>query len=240
MKKSAAILALFCCVLTATAQQKPEVTRGNGNTVKENRETGNFDKIIVSGPFDVRLVTGKAGSLSVEADSNIVPLVETQVSNGTLTIAPAKGKLFKASSGNKVIVKVPVAQLHAITLNGSGTVKARKKLTEDVTVTLDGSGNIELEVENANAEANITGSGNIEIKGKADNFTCFISGSGKVIAEELNAGKVNVTLTGSGNARVYTAKAITGRITGSGSVAYSGNPKERDLQRTGTGNYQVF
>jgi hypothetical protein len=237
MKKAILAFAAMFCIITATAQEKAQVTIGNGHTTKETRQVGNFDKINVKGPFDIRLVSGDQGKVSVEADNNIIEMVTTEVKDGVLNIGPMEGKLFKSSKGNKVIVRVPVNNVSEIALLGSGTVTGKTTLKNNVKLTLDGSGKIEMALNADNAEAVVLGSGDITVKGTAANFKCLVVGSGMVKAETLEAANVDVTVSGTGNAKVYTVQAITGRITGSGNVAFVGNPKERDLKRTGTGDF---
>lgn len=240
MKKIAVILVGLLCLFSASAQEKSEVIIGNGATTKSSRKVSDFTKLSVKGPFDVRLVPGNAGSVSVEADANIIDLVVTRVNNNTLEIMPQEGKLFKSSRGNKIIIRVPFTKLDEVTLNGSGSVTAKKEIKDDIRVVLDGSGTIDLEIAAGATEAMILGSGNINLQGTTGSFKCAVSGSGLIKAETLKAGSVDVTISGSGDAYVYTSQAITGMITGSGSVAYAGEPKERDLKRTGSGEFKIF
>lgn len=238
MKKTAIILFGMLSMLAAKAQEKAQVTIGNGNIIKESRKVGSFNKISAAGPFDVRLVTGKQGELSVEADYNIASLVTTDVKDNTLKIAPMEGKLFKSSKGNKVIVRVQVENIEELQLTGSGTITGKTPVKGDVKLMLNGSGKIEVDIASGSAEAIVSGSGDVVLKGKADNLKCSVTGSGQLKAEKLQAQVVDVTVTGSGSAQVFTNSAITGRITGSGNVAYAGNPKDRDLKRTGTGEFK--
>ncbi len=240
MKKTAIILFGVLSLFMARAQEKSGVITGNGNITKNSRNVGSFDKISAAGPFEVRLVSGKQGEVSVEADNNIVDLVTTEVKNNTLKIAPREGKLFKSSKGNKVIVRVQVESIAELALTGSGAINGKTPLKGNVKIVLEGSGKIDLDIASGNAEALQSGSGDIVLNGKADSFKCTITGSGYIKAEKLETTAVDVTVTGSGDARVFTNSSITGRITGSGNVAYAGNPKDRDLKRTGLGEFKTL
>lgn len=238
MKKTAITLFGVLSLFTATAQEKGGVITGSGNITKDTRNVGSFDKISAAGPFEVRLVSGKQGEVSVEADHNIVDLVTTEVKNNTLKIAPREGKLFKSSKGNKVIVRVQVESIVELALTGSGAINGKTELKGNIRIMLEGSGKIDLDIASGNAEAVLSGSGDIVLNGKADSFKCTITGSGEIKAEKLQSQVVDVTITGSGDAKVFTNTSITGRITGSGNVAYAGNPKDRDLKRTGSGEFK--
>lgn len=226
-------------MLSVTAQQT-EVTKGNGHLERKSHQLQNFTKLKVSGPFNIKLVQGDESKVTIDAESNLQDLVTADIENGTLTIMPVKGKLFRASSGNKITIKVFYNKLEEIAMLGSGNLKSSKPLQSDVKITLDGSGNAELKLDCKNVQANILGSGNIKLTGKTENFKCKIVGSGEIKAESLDAENVIAVVSGSGNIEVKSRKTIDGTISGSGNIAFAGEPAEKDLKRTGTGEFKVM
>ena len=61
--------------------------KGNGKVQTEERRIGQFDRLIVKGSMDVNIQQSTSGqALTIEAESNILPLVETVVEGGTLVI----------------------------------------------------------------------------------------------------------------------------------------------------------
>jgi hypothetical protein len=102
------------------------------------------------------------------------------------------------------------------------------------------SGSITIDVDAQNVRAHVTGSGDIVLDGKAGKFDCEVVGSGEIKAHDLQTSAVTVTVNGSGNAKVYSNKAITGRINGSGNIVYSGEPTDKDLKKTGSGDYKAY
>jgi len=239
MKKVVLLFAVAFSALTATAQAN-DVTIGNGMITREVRDIEAFEKLDINGPFEVRLVSGKAGSVTIEGDKNLMPFITTEVSGNTLAISPQTGKLFKSSHGNKIIIKVPFASINEIKFKGSGSVTGKKAITNDIKIMLDGSGNIDLDVASGNVEAVLSGSGNMALNGNTDMFTCSVYGSGILKAQCLRSASVNVTVNGSGNADVHSNKEIVGRINGSGNIAYTGQPAQKDLKRTGSGEFRVY
>lgn len=198
MKKAVLLLAGIFFTLSATAQQK-EVTIGNGMTTRDVREVSNFDKLEVSGPFEVRLVSGNAGSVIIEGEKNLTGLITTKVEGNTLSIAPESGRLFKSSNGNKIIIKVPFDSLSAISLTGSGQINSKTAIPNTLKLALTGSGSINLEVAAEAVEAVVTGSGTIALNGKTNTFNATVTGSGNVKAQDLVYTSGNVNVTGSGS-----------------------------------------
>ncbi|HEY0244283.1 MAG TPA: DUF2807 domain-containing protein, partial [Mucilaginibacter sp.] len=65
--------------------------------------------------------------------------------------------------------------------------------------------------------------------------TLEISGSGEMRSKELKAGRVKVTLSGSGSAYVHADQTLSAHISGSGSLIYSGTASVTDIRTSGSG-----
>jgi hypothetical protein len=207
MKKAVLLLAGIFFTLSATAQQK-EVTIGNGMSTRDVREVPNFDKLEVSGPFEVRLVSGKTGSVIIEGEKNLTGFITTKVEGNTLSIAPESGRLFKSSNGNKIIIKVPFDSLSAISLTGSGQINSKAVIQNNIKLALTGSGSINLEVAAEAVDAVVTGSGGITLNGKTSTFNATVTGSGNVKAQDLAYTSGSVNVTGSGSAVLRNNEVI--------------------------------
>ena len=71
--------------------------------------------------------------------------------------------------------------------------------------------------------------------GKCTEAEYHIAGSGDINATELKVENVNARISGSGSIRCYATENLTGGVSGSGNVAYKGNPQinfsKRGLQK---------
>lgn len=237
MKKTFLMLLGLFIALTATAQQKAVLT-GNGKMVKEKRElTGTFSKLNISGPFDVKLVSGN-GKLILRGEENLLPLITTEVSNGTLSIGTVQP--LKPGTNKKIYVEIPYEQLVQLRLTGPGNVTVNPAIRNNIDIMLDGSGSVRLAAKNNTLKACVLGSGSIRLKGSTASLECRVIGSGTVNSIELDADNVNALVSGSGNVNALSNYSIIGRISGSGTIAFSGNPKEQDLKRIGTGEFSLY
>lgn len=240
MKKAVLFIAGLFFTLTATATETQDYITGNGDKVKQKREISDFNAINITGPFNVELVSGYTGTVSLEGAENIVSQLEVSVQDGVLNISLPKGKKFRAHKNNKINITIPYKLVNQVRLKGSGNIGSKNTITNDVKIELEGSGSVKLNIYNVNSQALLMGSGTVKLTGTATNFSCKVVGSGSIIAENLNSELVDAWVSGSGNVNVNSDKEIIGRISGSGTIAFSGNPQKRDLKRTGSGDFSML
>lgn len=238
MKRQLLILAAMLFLGGAAMAQTEDAIYGNGNKVKDKRPISNFSELYVQGPFEVTLTDNIGDYVTLEGSENIVKLITVNVKDGKLEISLPKDLKYKAHKNNKVNIKVPqYNSLHTVALNGSGNITARSTINTNIKVKLEGSGSINLNLYSGQGEACLLGSGSIILKGAVQDFSCKVIGSGTILAETLECNNVDAVVSGSGNAKVTSNKAIKGKISGSGNIAFSGDPSQQELKRTGSGEY---
>jgi hypothetical protein len=236
MKTCIGILTLLIFSTSLSAQVFNKNIKGNGKIITENRSLADYDKISVAGAFDVNLVKGKEGAISIEAEENLMEYIETEVENGHLKIHPKNGG-YQLKSTKTIVITVPFESIEAVSLAGSGTVSSMDVLNfSDLTLKLAGSGAINLSVSAKNLYSKIAGSGNIELSGNADEFNGEITGSGDIDAYNLKATVSHISITGSGNVKVHAVSEIHAKTVGSGDVIFTGNPTIEKLKSVGSGS----
>lgn len=235
MKKSILLLALSVFLITANSNAQKKIN-GNGKIITETRNTGDYDGIRISGSFDVDLVSGKEGKISIKGEENLLSSIKVEVEGNELKVYVEKGIQIRTSSGKKIEITVPFEKISAVTLSGSGDVRTKNKINSDAfSAKLSGSGNFDLDVDSRNFDLALSGSGGIVLKGKTDSFTSKTSGSGNVNASNLKSKAADITVSGSGNNIVNCEGSLTGRVSGSGNIKYLGNPEKRDVKVSGSG-----
>ena len=214
-----------------------EKIKGNGNQKTENRSTAEYDEIKLQGYFDVDLVAGKEGEISVQAEENLLPYIKVVVEGNVLKIYQEKGKNLQVSRGNKILITVPFDKISAVNLSGSGDINTKNQIkTEKITATLSGSGDLNIDVDASEVEAKLSGSGDVRLKGKSDKLVAKISGSGDISASDLMTKDVEAGISGSGDIKVNCTESLNARVSGSGDIFYSGEPKSKDTKVSGSGN----
>ncbi|MGV8946000.1 MAG: GIN domain-containing protein [Lutibacter sp.] len=92
----------------------------------------------VSGAFDVNLVKGKEGAISIEAEENLMEYIETEVENGLLKIQPKKD--YQLKSTKTIVITVPFETMDAVSLAGSGNVEIHA--VSEIHAKIVGSGDV--------------------------------------------------------------------------------------------------
>jgi hypothetical protein len=236
MKKSIQLLVCGAFLVGFIANAQGSI-KGNGKMVTETRTTGDYDAIKVGGPFDVNLVAGKEGKITIKGEENLLSAIKIEVEDNALKIYIDKTTNIRPSSGHSIEITVPFEKISAVSLAGSGDIKTKDKIKSDTfAAKLSGSGNFKLDVDSNNFELSLSGSGDVTLKGSADNFTTKQAGSGNVNASDLKSKNVQANISGSGNSIVNCNGNLTARVSGSGNIKYLGNPEKRDVKVSGSGN----
>lgn len=232
---------LFCLVLMGTTNMNAQwwgskKVNGNGNMVSDTRKTSSYDKVALVGSIDVRIVEGKEGNLKVDAESNLQEYILTEVKDGTLKISVEKDVSLNPSRNMEITVTVPVEDIDALSVTGSGDVSNSGVLkADDLKISVTGSGDIMLNVAANELSGAITGSGDIKLSGNADEFSCKVTGSGDFMAYNLKAKNVEAGVSGSGDIQVSASESLKARVSGSGDISYRGNPEKQDFKTSGSG-----
>jgi carbon monoxide dehydrogenase subunit G len=226
--RRAAFVAL-CCLPLATALlplAAHAATSGSGKAATEVRTVPEFQAIALAGAMDLRVSQGTPQSVTVQADDNLLPLLETVVEDGkqgtTLFVRWKKGQNVYARG--KVLVTVVTPKLSALSAAGSGNMKVESFTTPALQLAISGAGDVKLDgLSTDELGVRISGSGDVRGSGKATRMKVSIAGSGDVRLTALRADDVQISIAGSGDAEVFADKTLDVRIAGSGDVTYTGN-----------------
>ncbi len=237
--KSIAALFVTILFLTSCNAQKYGRIKGSGNIINEIRNVGSFDKVAVSGSFDVFLVEGNEGKIDIKIEDNLLAYLVTEVDNGKLKIKWKKGTSINTRKG--VVLTVYYKGIEAVSLSGSGDIIGKDLLkSNNFKVTVAGSGDIKLNVKTNEIDAAISGSGDIDLEGSSESFTAAIAGSGDIDAVNLKTDKAALRISGSGGITITVINELNAKISGSGDIKYKGNPKIEDIKVSGSGDVRTY
>ncbi|MBO4826065.1 MAG: DUF2807 domain-containing protein [Prevotella sp.] len=246
MKKTTILtLASVCLLLVMGMSSCMDVNVGGfGNkTIKPSKnivaktvKPGDFQQLNVSAVAKVKFIQADSGQCSVKltGPDNYVELYKIENRDGTLYIDFVKPKTNLTR--NKVTIEIVGHTLTAIDNSGVANVEVPNLKESRLSVDNSGVGNItigNLEGQSVNIEC--SGVGNITINGTAEAVELTCSGVGNINADGLKAHSVKAEVSGVGGIKCHADEAISGVVSGVGSLKYSGDPKSKDLHRDGIG-----
>ena len=209
-----------------------------------DRHLSGFNSVSVAGSFDVFIVQGSSESVKVEAPSDVMDHIITEVNGNELKIYNKRdnwnwGDWF--GNHKKIAVYVSIKDVNSISLSGSGDVFFKEGLsTNSLRLRISGSGDILGKVDVKTLESSVSGSGDLKISGRADNSTVSVVGSGNFTGRNLVTITTAVRVTGSGDADVNASDRVDASVRGSGDVRYTGGAKNVSSSKTGSGDITRF
>lgn len=190
-----------------------DCVQGNGVMKTATRKVADFDKVELSGAFDVRVTSGENYSFQIQGDENIIDLIASDVSSSILKVFPKKSICSK----QKLTLTISMKDLSALSASGAMMVNIKAIANDQLSLTVDGSAGITAVGTSGNLYASISGTGNIE-------------------TAELISQNAKISISGVGDATVQTAGVLDVEIQGVGNVYYLEKPNEVRQNITGIGS----
>jgi hypothetical protein len=196
--------------------------RGNGITMSETRSVRPFSEVNTGGNFIVHVSPGDYREIVVNAESNLLPYIVTDIRNGKLNIR-VEG-IYNLTNTRPMEVFIVTPHLDAVRMSGSGKISTGYFASDHFEAVVSGSGSIETAIDALSANLGISGSGYIDIFGNVRSAEMAISGSGKIFAYDLPLLNCKSVISGSGDMYVNASRMLDVHISGSGNVFYTGRP----------------
>ena len=209
------------------------VVAGSGNVTSQNRSVPAFDRINIGGEYEVLVRVGAGRSVVLEGDDNLLPLIRTEVRNGTLHIESDED----LDPRGEIRIDIGVETLNAIHSGGSSDVAVRDVHSSAFDVGVSGSSEVVANGEFGDLSASISGSGEIHMNGTADAIDGDVSGSGELDLLQVRARSARIDVSGSGDATVQVSDRLDASVSGSGDVRYRGQPSV-DADVSGSGSVE--
>jgi hypothetical protein len=209
-----------------------------------DRHLSGFNAVNIAGPYDVYIKQGPTESVKVEAPSNMMSRILTEVNGGVLKIYSKNEHWnFGFSWGNhtKIRVYVTIKDVNSINISGSGDAIFREGVrANSLKLRISGSGDMTGQVEAKTLECSISGSGDMKLSGRADNSTVSVVGSGDFTGKSLATVNSTVRVSGSGDAEINASDRVDAAVNGSGDIHYTGAAKNVSSRKSGSGDISRF
>ncbi len=210
-------------LLTVTACKKEKkCIDGNGDFVQETRYLEAYNSVQVYNDADIYYSTGTEARADVFAESNIVPLIATNITAQVLSIAVTNDDCYHATATPEVTLMAP--NCYEFSLFGSGKLVANGINRDYYKIESLGSGPVNSSFNVQAFVIDSQGSGDANLAGSAVQSIISVTGSGNVYAGNAVSDSCIVISEGSGNITITVTSFLDVSISGSGNVYYSGDP----------------
>jgi hypothetical protein len=200
-----ALAALTACAATTGVGGGDETTiTGSGTPAAGTRQVSDFHAIVFSSVGELSIQQTGVESLRIEADADVLPLLTSTVSNGTLTLGTQPNTTFQTS--DPIHYTLTVKSLDTFDESGAGAVTATGIAANSLSVQMSGTGAVTMAGNVSTLKLNLTGTGTFD-------------------GSELASKTATVVVGGTGHAVVNVSDALDATVSGVGVIEYLGDPK---------------
>lgn len=229
MKKIGVIILGLALIIIGPSTIKAQVT-------SKTLELPSFRSIYVNSNYTVYLKQSNKQEVKVDALTEIFEISEFKVENDVLHINIKRKKEVKNKSlwskiddikiSPTLKVMISVRDINELKVNGGGRIVSENSLaSNDLKLSVTGSGNMDIDIKGRELDVEVSGSGNITLKGYASDLDLQMSGSGSLKAYNLDLETAEATISGSGSGEIKVTDNLEAQVYGSGSLKHKGGTK---------------
>jgi hypothetical protein len=195
--------------------------RGSGNIITENRKLDGFDGVTAAGPVKVDIQMGATGSVIVETDDNIMPFVETNISNSILKI---RLKSIDNLRNSTVYVHIITPQIKNLTTSASAEIASNDeiKAAEKLILKASSGSSIDVKVDAPFINGEASSGSEINCKGRTKQATVSSSSGSTINFSDLQAETAKATVSSGANISLFASISIVASASSGGAINYKG------------------
>ena len=224
MKKMTNTMIIAVAVIISFCFASCNNIRGNGDVITIEENMSQFDGLSVHSVFDVTIHHSDTYKVIIEAESNIMPYIITEVKGKTLTLKMKPKVCF--NSFKDIRVAVYCKNLEEIQSSGAGNIFAEEIICiNKLDISTSGASDIEITKIN-----------------ECKNIKLGISGSGKIKIGNAVCDACDIKLSGAGNCNVndLITKDLNAVISGAGDISLAGECNSAEVKLSGAGKYSAY
>jgi hypothetical protein len=209
--------------------------QGSGVAKEETRPVEAFHAVLAGNVIEVTVAVtqGAKPGLKLTGDDNLVPLVESEVRDGTLVLRVKENSNIRTKL--RLLAEVVTAELDRVEASGAANVKVSGGSKVDQ-FTVDASGAAQIFVDGLDtpkAVASATGASQLVLAGTASSLKLESAGASQFKAEGLKVEDAQVSISGASGATLRVSKSVAGDVSGASSLDVHGHPAANTVSTSG-------
>jgi hypothetical protein len=212
-----AAFTLCSCTFNSTSHE-------SDNRIENERDLEDVSRLYVSGVFNLYLIQGDKPSLKMNGEEDQIKNLKVTQRGDVLELKfeEIKNNFF---GNSKPDVYLTLSELKEMEFDGVGNLKSEGPFkVDELELQGNGVGNISLNLEAKNIEADFNLMGNLTLEGSAEKITLSNEGIGNIEASQLLTQTMTLNSSGIGKVSVHCTGDLSITVNGIGAVSYTGNP----------------
>ena len=204
---------------------------------QEEAQTG-FDKLDVSGSFNVDVMQGENFRVTIRVDDNLVEHLDIVKQGSTLKIGLKPNRIYNIRNAT-MEAEVTMPELVGLDLSGSSEANISGfESTKSLVVDLSGNSELFGDIQAGDARFNLSGNSSVTLTGSAADVEVDVSGSSDADLSEFPAADAIVDASGASTVIVNLSGRLDADASGSSDVYYLGNPTLGRMDTSGSSTIQ--
>jgi hypothetical protein len=206
------------------------------NSIQEKKNLTGVTRLQLDGVFNLTITQSDQESIEVVGDESMIKKLLIDQDGDLLTLSMEEDLADNFFDKNELRINLSLQDLKELKYDGVGNVKTQGTFkVGDVRLIGSGVGNLELDLDAQQIDADFDMVGNITLQGNAYRAIFENNGVGKLDASQLIVGNMEVKSSGIGKVDVHCTGDLSLVVDGIGKVTYSGNPRILKKEVSGIG-----
>jgi hypothetical protein len=237
MKAIFQILAIPLLLLSFSCEEKKYSI--STSSIQEKKSLAEVTRIHIDGVFNVILIQSDQESIEVEGDEEMIKKLLIDQDGDLLTLSMEEDIKDNFFAKEELKITLSIKDLKELKYDGVGNVKTNGAFKVDqVRLIGTGVGNLELDLDAQQIDADFDMVGNINLQGKANKAFFTNNGVGNLDASNLIVKDMEINSSGIGKVEIHCNGDLSLVVDGIGSVTYSGHPRILKKEVSGIGKVE--
>ncbi len=205
---------------------------------RQTRQITGFHGVSVTSGIDLYLTQKNVEEVAVEAESEDISKIITEVEGGVLKIYVKekswlnmnwKSKPRKVYVSFKTLDKIDASA-------GSDVVSEGRLKLNDLKIDASSGSDVRLELEANGLNVGSSSGSDISLKGNTNNLQVDASSGSDIDASELQSKNCNASVSSGSDIKVNVTEKLDASASSGGDISYTGNPKTKDINESSGGD----